>query len=238
MECAEVDCTRPMYSRGRCRSCYAKSIWRLKHNRPEPPGLVPDGALESAQRRYAIWMERRANRTHCINGHELSPANVYKSPTGYVVCKICRRNSKRKRNGRAPSKSEMDLPVALHNGEKAHCAQGHSFAEHGINMKRGRVCRICRIAERRSRLYGLKQHEYDRMYASQDGSCAICKQRFESARTTHIDHDHRSGKVRALLCSSCNRILGLAREDPDRLRQAAKYIEQHRERIQRILANE
>jgi hypothetical protein len=44
----------------------------------------------------------------------------------------------------------------------------------------------------------------------------------------HVDHDHITGRVRALLCSGCNTGIGHLQDDPDVLRRAADYIEQHR----------
>lgn len=44
----------------------------------------------------------------------------------------------------------------------------------------------------------------------------------------HVDHDHVSGKMRGLLCQKCNHGIGLMGEDPDRLRRAARYLEESR----------
>jgi hypothetical protein len=43
----------------------------------------------------------------------------------------------------------------------------------------------------------------------------------------HLDHDHSTGKVRGILCRSCNLLLGHAKESPARLRGAANYLEEH-----------
>jgi len=65
-----------------------------------------------------------------------------------------------------------------------------------------------RMKERaRERNYGLTSDQFTRMFKDQDGRCAICKADFASVRM-HVDHDHHTGKVRALLCADCNLALG------------------------------
>lgn len=69
------------------------------------------------------------------------------------------------------------------------------------------------------------------MVAAQGGRCAICADAMaENWRC--VDHDHESGIVRALLCASCNAVLGLMKDNPAFLRAAADYIEEHRRREQ------
>lgn len=73
--------------------------------------------------------------------------------------------------------------------------------------------------------YGMTEEQYAAMFASQGGCCAICQQ--PSLRTLHVDHCHRTGKIRALLCTHCNNALGAMHDDPARLRAAADYLEKH-----------
>lgn len=84
-----------------------------------------------------------------------------------------------------------------------------------------------------ARMFGLSPDCFEQMKRSQEGVCDICKQpetkrhRSGTICELSVDHDHETGKVRALLCSACNAALGLFREDPDRMRAAAAYIEHH-----------
>ena len=83
------------------------------------------------------------------------------------------------------------------------------------------------------RLYKLTVPEYEAMLKNQKDRCAICGDKpnpngVRAASRLHVDHDHLSGKTRALLCSRCNTAVGLMLDDPDRLRAAAEYIERHR----------
>lgn len=67
------------------------------------------------------------------------------------------------------------------------------------------------------RAYGISLAEYE-VYMSKP--CAIC-----GGESEHLDHDHKTGAIRAGLCSKCNVSIGLMGEDASRLREAANYIE-------------
>lgn len=73
------------------------------------------------------------------------------------------------------------------------------------------------------RRYGITAEEADAMLVARNGVCAICR----AAPTQHVDHDHATGAVRALLCFTCNGGLGQFRDDPSLLRLAAFYLEHH-----------
>ena len=75
-------------------------------------------------------------------------------------------------------------------------------------------------------LYGITAEQYDEMFKAQQGRCAICGK--TSKKKLHVDHDHVTKKLRALLCTNHNTGLGLFNDDPDLLRRAIEYIEHHR----------
>lgn len=58
------------------------------------------------------------------------------------------------------------------------------------------------------RLYGLEYGDYQKIYQQQDGKCALCKRPQIPETHLAVDHDHKTGMVRGLLCQQCNRILG------------------------------
>ncbi len=106
----------------------------------------------------------------------------------------------------------------------------------GFDGKPGRaVCDNCRVEtrvrgreheqRRRLRKYGLTQTEYDQMLSNQNGRCAGCFTDDPGVKGWCIDHCHRSGKVRALMCNRCNTVLGLTGESPNTLRNLADFIE-------------
>ncbi|MGW1497585.1 endonuclease VII domain-containing protein [Streptomyces mirabilis] len=122
--------------------------------------------------------------------------------------------------------------------------------KHGPVLKS--ICKICHAAQvrewysrnteraitnhRRLRIkqaYGLTPEQYDAMVEEQNGVCAICGRPERAKRDGKVmrmpvDHCHKTGRVRALLCHACNRAIGLLGEDIDLMRKAIEYLLSHR----------
>ena len=79
------------------------------------------------------------------------------------------------------------------------------------------------------RQYGIDLEQFARMYEQQGHACAVCFVHLpldgSKELVPHVDHCHTTGKVRGLLCHSCNIGVGMLKDDPARLRQAANYLE-------------
>ncbi|KOV91297.1 endonuclease VII [Streptomyces sp. NRRL B-3648] len=86
-------------------------------------------------------------------------------------------------------------------------------------------CKACRAALGREdhlkRAYGITRTERDLLVASQGGVCCICL----AAPPAHVDHCHETGRVRGVLCFSCNAALGQFKDQPEAIRRAAAYVE-------------
>ena len=78
----------------------------------------------------------------------------------------------------------------------------------------------CAVVDDTARKYGMNGADYLAMVIGQAGRCALGCGRWAS----RIDHDHASGRVRGLLCNSCNRALGVVAETPEQLRELASYL--------------
>jgi len=97
------------------------------------------------------------------------------------------------------------------------------------------LCHRHYVRERMWARYGIDAHRYQTMLDEQNGLCAICgrPERLVNGRSGKVhamavDHCHSTGKVRQLLCSNCNRGLGLFYDDPDLLFKAARYVLRYR----------
>ena len=77
------------------------------------------------------------------------------------------------------------------------------------------------------RKYGITIEQKKSMINAQNNCCAICKEPFSSTKYTHVDHCHDTGKIRAILCGSCNTGLGQFKDSPKFLQRAIHYIEHH-----------
>ena len=73
--------------------------------------------------------------------------------------------------------------------------------------------------------YGITPDDYNRMFGEQNGVCAICgTHQSELNRSLDVDHDHKTGKVRGLLCRNCNIGLGNFQDSKDLLLRTIEYL--------------
>jgi hypothetical protein len=115
------------------------------------------------------------------------------------------------------------------------------------SIERARVRRAAdpvtarRLSVRRQlkRFYGLTEKIYGQMFADQQGLCRVCNLqmvsqldetrpvlKFAPNEVARVDHCHKTGRVRGLLCNRCNTLLGKAEDDPKILATAARYLQE------------
>jgi hypothetical protein len=127
------------------------------------------------------------------------------------------------------------------------CYTKYTTANNKERYRTSYKCRVAtRAAARQSHLrlkYGMTEDDYHALLARQGGRCAICSATKESRQSSRrrvyarndpkqdyrlcIDHCHQSGKVRGVLCSRCNSLIGQAKDDPAVLLAAAQYLLRH-----------
>ncbi|MEU6667686.1 endonuclease VII domain-containing protein [Streptomyces sp. NPDC046727] len=126
-----------------------------------------------------------------------------------------------------PVREKVDVPVGHKLCRACGQVRPHSewhrnaTASDGLSTR----CKACRAALGREdhlrRKYGLTQAERDELIASQGGVCRICL----TAVPAHVDHCRKTGRVRGVLCFSCNAALGQFKDQPEAIRRAAAYVE-------------
>lgn len=79
----------------------------------------------------------------------------------------------------------------------------------------------------RLRMYGLTDEAFMRLMEKQDNKCGICQTLFGNKVKMHVDHDHKTGLVRGILCGHCNLGIGKFGDSPEHLRAAAAYLERN-----------
>src|SRR5574341_501963 len=82
------------------------------------------------------------------------------------------------------------------------------------------------LANARRRKYGITQEQFNAQLAAQNGQCAVCRTTSAGGRdgTWQVDHDHKTGKMRGVLCVACNIGIGLFNDDEARLSAAVTYL--------------
>ncbi len=84
-----------------------------------------------------------------------------------------------------------------------------------------------RVYEKSSKLkiaYGITLNEFNEILKRQGERCAICRTNRPSGRGFGVDHDHKTGRIRGILCHSCNTGIGLLKDSPKLLEKALKYL--------------
>lgn len=81
----------------------------------------------------------------------------------------------------------------------------------------------------REKMYGLCRGALEGLFRVQGEVCAICRHKvyLDASPKAVVDHCHKTGNVRGILCSRCNSTLGYLNDDPVRARRAAEYLEAH-----------
>ena len=117
------------------------------------------------------------------------------------------------------------------------------YVRNKVTMVRQSVCKECtkeRVRKRHlenpartknndlKRMYGITLDEHNKMFEEQNGVCYLCKKPGDGRwEKLCVDHDHTTGKVRKLLCRSCNTALGQVGDNVDLLMNMVQYLKEH-----------
>jgi hypothetical protein len=117
------------------------------------------------------------------------------------------------------------------------CTLEKPFSEFSRSSTRGTQawCKACSIEHKRSWIkvnrekvywnklytaYRIRKEDFEALFLAQNGNCAVCSK-------PHVDHCHKTGVVRGLLCLRCNHLVGWLERSRDVLISAERYIKTH-----------
>ena len=119
----------------------------------------------------------------------------------------------------------------LKDGKMCRCKDCDKIARSNYYKKHFERVRERQRVERRYTLYGLRDEDYLNILRVQDNKCAICFVDlnfdigiYHDPAKAVVDHCHDTGNVRGVLCTMCNKGIGLLKDDPENVMRAYKYL--------------
>ena len=110
------------------------------------------------------------------------------------------------------------------------CANKNSREHHSRRVKEDESFRLQKKNNYIKSRHGITLQEYKARLAQQQYTCAICRVKLSDGDpNVHLDHCHKTGKLRAFLCTNCNRGLGHFQDSIDNLQSAINYLISHSE---------
>ncbi len=179
----------------------------------------------------------------CTQCHEEKPLEAFslddQTKDGrYRCCRICRSINRGGTKLKERFSGETENTKRCSRCKEIKSLDSFTFSKIG---RKGRyaLCRVCTkqsydINKHREwqlkKKYGISLDDYAQMFQDQNGRCAICGTLDTgSTGVFFIDHNHQTGKIRALLCHSCNTGLGYFKENIENLLKAVNYLRLHGE---------
>lgn len=126
----------------------------------------------------------------------------------------------------APSEGTKRCPRCTHTKPTTEFYK-NSWAKSGLTNQ----CKLCAKALQLKK-YGLDEHSFADMLTSQGGVCGMCSTDTPGGKGQwHVDHSHKTGVNRELLCHYCNVGLGSLRDSPTVLAHGLRYLAKHGEAL-------
>lgn len=138
---------------------------------------------------------------------------MYKNTNTHKFCPKCEKTLPR---------TEFYKDSARKDGVTAYCKLCKTSVNQNWRDENPEKYKKSQLKQRRRREYGLSDQDMQEMLESQNYKCAICENKIEWH--CHVDHDHLTGKVRGLLCKTCNIGLGMFKDSSVLLGNAIEYL--------------
>jgi len=173
---------------------------------------------------------------HCIKCNEDKVPSRFHRDERYKdgrssYCKTCHnkvalKHSKTEKGKKTKNKAQKKYRKT----KKGKRTQQRYYGRHPVESVKGPVL----VKHKNSilkRKYGITLKEYEQIFKAQNGVCAVCgnpenqiDKRYGTKKRLAVDHDHKTEKVRGLLCMNCNCLLGKIQDNPTLLRSVINYL--------------
>lgn len=204
----------------RCVTCKIRKAYNeFNKNKRKKDGL-------DNRCRYCSCKARRENKPQtcqkcCVSKRR---CEFYKDDTacrvcylsiGLVKCSLCK---------------ELKSTKDFSDSKRARCITGKHSRCKTCECIRAKSTKNINNDRRRQRRFGLQIGKYDALLDKQNNMCAICNKpeilqcSDGTIQALQADHDHKTNKIRGLLCSRCNRGLGHFKDDPNLIKTALDYL--------------
>jgi hypothetical protein len=124
--------------------------------------------------------------------------------------------------------SEFYKDKSRPSGQRNSCKSCDKLKSHLWRKQDPNKTRECWRASKLKKKYNITNQQYEEMKIFQNNKCEICCKELGFGYLSAIDHCHKTGKVRALLCRNCNLLLGMAKDSVDILKSAQAYLEKYK----------
>lgn len=202
-----------------------------KHGRLEEEGykVIRKGIIKHVNCEKCGELAEQKFIIVCKKHGELTSDEIKVTKQGNGVCRLCHRESaNRRRNNNRPEFNAKMANDREKNPEKWDKIYKKQYQNKRENQ--GDMLSLIKVCSKRR----ISLEQYQQMLEEQDNKCGICGQeetckdpRQDRVRRLSIDHCHRTGIVRGLLCHSCNTAIGKLKDDVELLHKAIKYITKH-----------
>jgi hypothetical protein len=235
--------------RNRCDTCRVEYRRTYERERSKRRRATPTEIRCTDCGRKVVGDRRRERCAPCAKKRGRDQQRARRGTPNSFKCERCNNVFPVKASGNAASTKWCDQCRSIVRNEQAtarYAANPDKYREAAKdwyrrdlekNRRRARINQAKRRAEpetrehdrhrRRARQYGITVEEVIVIDGMLGKPCPICASTLGSAKGLDqlcIDHDHETGVVRGVLCSSCNTALGMFEDDPERLRAAARFI--------------
>jgi hypothetical protein len=212
-----------------CNVCLTKHAEQFRRSK----GIAP--------KQPVVLTENGIRKRSCSKCQEIKSLEDFdQNPSGYLghdsQCSNCKKKQgevyRRNKGIKAPRKvptlfNKDNVPTHRECTRCNNMQPLEQFNKHNggtAYLDRHPYCKICSAERHLIAKYGITFEDKTHMHQKQNGACAICRESF-ALDVIHVDHCHTTGKVRGLLCSACNKALGLLKDNLERCMNMAAYLQ-------------